>query len=126
MSESFFADRCPHCHLLIEVITEPQKIAFQMMCLDIDRQRDWPAGSGHHIGARKWKQLLILAWERVHERDAEILPAIDGDGFDVVYRRSSRLSSDEAGELLAFVDAWMAEQGIIRSQSRRERRAEVF
>jgi hypothetical protein len=126
VSESFFTSRCPHCHQLIEVITEPQKVAFQLMCLDIDRGRDWPEGSGHRIGAKKWKQLIILAWERYHERDAEILPAIDGDGFDVVYRRDSRLSKPEASEILAFTDAWMAERGIKRSRSFAERTAEPF
>jgi len=122
----FFTARCPNCNFLIEVITEPQKVALQMLCMDIDRQRDWPAGSGHHVGARKWKQLLILAWERYHEREAELLPAIDGDGFDVVYRRDSRLSRTEASELLAFADAWAAEQGIVRSKSGRERRLDPF
>ena len=121
MSQSFFVDRCPHCHLVIEVASEAQAIALQMMCLDIDRQTDWPRGSGYHVGARKWKQLLIAAWERFHERDADVLPAIDGVGFDVCFRRSDRLSSVEMSELLAFADHWMAEQGIARSPSRRER-----
>lgn len=123
---SFFCERCPACGTLIEVITDPQKIALQMMCMDIDRQRDWPEGSGHRIGSRKWKQLLILAWERVHDRDAQALPAIDGEGFDVVYRRDSRLTKEEASELLAFTDSWMAQNGITRSKSRRERMEEPF
>lgn len=79
-----------------------------MVCIDIDRQRDWPAGSGLYIGPKNWKQLLIAAWERYNEREAKILPAIDGEGFDVVYRRSSRLSKTEASEVLEFANSFLA------------------
>lgn len=123
----FFTRFCPHCHNLITVATEAQQIALQLLCLDIDRQRDWPEGSGHHIGSEKWKQLLLLAWERAHDgEDGEILPSIDGAGFDIVYRRPERLAKVEMSELLAFADAWCAERGIVRSRSRRELREEPF
>ncbi len=123
---NFFAERCPHCGLPIEVITEPQKVAFQLLCMDIDRQRQVPEGSGHHLGAKAWKQMLISAWERAHDREVEVLPAIDGVGWDVVFRRADRLSKTEASEIIAFADAWCAERGIVRSKSRRELREGVF
>ncbi len=124
MSESFFIRRCPQCNFLIEVMSEAQKVALQMLCMDMEQQRDWPAGSWQHISAKKWKQLLILAWERDHEREAEILPAIDGDNFDIVFRRPDRLTKDEASEVLAFGNAWAAENGVVRTKSRRQIREE--
>ena len=113
---SFFCDYCPECGARIEVRTQGQNGAFHMLCSEIDTQLDWPRGSGNKIGILPWKRLLIAAWERVNDRPAEIYPALDGKGFDVVYRRSSRLSKKEMGDLLHFANAWAAENGVIREE----------
>ena len=111
---SFFCERCPHCQQLIEVVSEPQKVAFQVLCTEIDKFLEVPADSGHHIGPKKVKQLILLAYERDHDREAEILPAIDGDGWDVVFKRFSRLTKQEGSEVLAFAEAWASEHGVER------------
>lgn len=110
---SFFTDRCPHCKQLIEVRTHGQNGAFHALCSDIDRQLDWPRGSGLRIGVLAWKRLLIAAWERTHGQQAEFHPAIDGPGFDVVYRRSSRLTKQEMNELIEFGNSWAAQNGVV-------------
>jgi NinB protein len=126
-ASSFFADYCPFCHHFIEVATEAQQKAFQLVCLDLAERADWPPGSGLRIDAGRWKQLLMLAWFRAHGVvDGEILPSIDGIGFDVVYKRPERLPKIHMSELLSFADAWCADKGIVRSRSRRERQAEQF
>lgn len=123
MADSFFLTKCTFCGHLLQVVSEPQKVAFQLICKSIDEQLDWPHGSGHHIGEKKWAQLIMLAYERYHEREAEVLPAIDGDGWDVVYKRFGRLTKEEGAEVLAFADAWAADHDVVRSRSGRERRA---
>jgi len=109
---SFFADFCPECGAYIEVRTEGQNGAFHALVAEIDKQLDWPLGSGNKIGLLPWKRLLVAAWERAHGRPAEFFPCIDGAGFDTVYRRTSRLSKKEMSGLLEFTNAWAAEHGV--------------
>lgn len=113
---SFFADHCPNCGAFIEQRNTGQNGAFHALCAEIDRALDWPRGSGLKIGVLPWKRLLVAAWERTHGRRAELYPALDGEGFDVVYKRSSRLSKKEMSELLEFANAWAAENGVVRME----------
>jgi hypothetical protein len=83
-------------------ITNDQHAALHMIYQDFALQRDWPRGSGQLYGPTVWKRLIIAAWERTQGHPAEIYPAIDGTGNDVVYRRQSRLNIAEASELIEF------------------------
>lgn len=56
-----------------------------------------------------WKRLMTAAWLRARGESVEILPALDGHGVDVVFRRTSDLSKSEAAELIDFVCCWKAE-----------------
>lgn len=56
-----------------------------------------------------WKRLMTAAWLRARGESVEILPAIDGHGVDVVFRRTSSLTKAECAELIEFVLAWKAE-----------------
>ena len=125
-ASSFFAATCPFCHKFIEVASESQQIALQLMCLDLARGAEWPQGSGQHIDAGRWKQLLMLSWFRAHGiEDGQVYPSLDGIGFDIAYRHPERLPKIHMSELLAFADAWCAEHGVVRSKSRRELREQT-
>lgn len=76
---------------------------------DIARQVEW---AGKHRDVDTWKRLLTAAWLRARGESVEILPAVDGHGVDVVFRRTSSLTVKECAELLEFVQAWAAEQGV--------------
>lgn len=119
---SFFCDFCPECGARIEVRTQGQNGAFHALCSEIDTQLDWPRGSGNKIGVLPWKRLLISGWEKAHGRPAEFFPAIDGKGFDVVYRRSSRLSKKEMSDLIQFGSAWASENGVVLRDPEAEER----
>ena len=41
-----------------------------------------------------------------------MLPALDGHGVDIVFRRTSQLTRSECAELIEFVLAWAAEHGV--------------
>lgn len=56
-----------------------------------------------------WKRLITAAWLRARGESIEILPALDGHGVDVVFRRTSTLTVAEMSELLEFLMAWKAE-----------------
>lgn len=76
---------------------------------DIAKQIEW---AGKHRDVDTWKRLLTAAWLRARGESVEILPAVDGHGVDVVFRRTSNLTVRECAELLEFVQAWAAEQGV--------------
>ena len=56
-----------------------------------------------------WKRLLVAAWLRARGESLEVLPALDGHGIDVVFRRTSSLTKAECSELVDFVQAWAAQ-----------------
>lgn len=56
-----------------------------------------------------WKRLLTAAWLRARGESVELLPALDGHGVDVVFRRTSTLTRAECAELTTFIQAWKAE-----------------
>lgn len=122
---SFFAANCPNCGVRIEQRTEAQNGQLHALCTDLSKQCDWPRGSGNKIGVVAWKRLLIASWERAHERVAEIYPALDGHGFDVVYTRTSRMSRQEMEGVLHFGNVFAAENGVTRTKSKRQLRSEA-
>jgi hypothetical protein len=66
------------------------------------------AGKLRNIEA--WKRLMVAAWLRAVGEQVEFLPAIDGHGVDVVFRRTSEMTQAEVRDLLAYVEAWAAER----------------
>jgi hypothetical protein len=56
-----------------------------------------------------WKRLMTAAWLRARGESIEILPAIDGHGVDVVFRRTSTLTRAECSELIEYLIAWKAQ-----------------
>ena len=57
-----------------------------------------------------WKRLLVAAWSRAQGEHVELLPALDGNGVDIVFRRTSQMTQAEVRDLLGYLDAWAAEQ----------------
>ena len=79
-------------------------------CLsEISKQVEW-AGAKHDVDT--WKRLLVAAWCRARREHVELLPALDGHGVDIVFRRTSQLTRGECVELCDFIGAWCAEHGV--------------
>lgn len=76
---------------------------------DIAAQLEW---AGRKRDLEVWKRLLTAAWLRARGESVEILPAVDGHGVDVVFRRTSTLTRSECSELQEFVYAWGVEHGV--------------
>jgi len=70
---------------------------------------DW---SGKKRDIDTWKRLLTAAWLRARGEPIELLPALDGHGVDIVFRRTSNLTVNEMIELVDFIQAWAIGQGI--------------
>ncbi len=79
-------------------------------CLsEISKQVEW-AGAKRDVDT--WKRLLTAAWLRTRGEHIEMLPALDGHGVDIVFRRTSQLTKAECAELSEFVMAWAADHGV--------------
>ena len=99
--------------MVVEVRPETRSLAENAMLhallTEISREVEW---AGKKRDPETWKRLLTAAWCRARGDHVELLPALDGHGVDIVYRRTSELSRAECAELIEFVLAWAAEHGI--------------
>jgi hypothetical protein len=83
-----------------------QNALLHAMLSDIAASVEW---AGRKRDAETWKRLLTAAWLRARGESIEVLPALDGHGIDVVFRRTSDLTKAECAELIDFIAAWQAE-----------------
>jgi hypothetical protein len=102
-------DRCPKCGTTLRERTIEQNDKLHALLHDISTQKQW---AGQWLDIEASKRLMTAAWERSNGRAAEIYPALDQAGFDVVYRRTSRMNKAELSELIEFATAWAIEQGV--------------
>lgn len=65
--------------------------------------------AGKRWDVETWKRLLVAAWTRATGERTLILPALDGHGVDIVFRRTSKMTQREMSDLIEFINAWAAE-----------------
>ena len=87
--------------------TLPQNALLHALLSDISRTHEW-AGAKRDIDV--WKRLMVSAWCRARGERIEMLPAIDGHGFDIVFRHTSKLSKADVADLIDYIEAWRAQQ----------------
>ena len=92
-----------------ETRTTAQNRLLHSRISDVARQREW-AGKKRDVDT--WKRLLTAAWLRARGESVELLPAIDGHGVDVVFRRTSSLTVAECAELADYILAWGDGEGV--------------
>ena len=71
----------------------------------ISKNMEW---AGKKRDTETWKRLMVAAWCRAKNEQVEILPAIDGHGVDIVFRKTSKLTIAECADLIEFIFAWGA------------------
>lgn len=76
---------------------------------EISEQFEW---AGKRWDLETWKRLLTASWCRATGQQVTLLPALDGAGVDIVFRRTSTLSKRECADLIEFVNAWAAMQEV--------------
>lgn len=89
--------------------TLDQNAALHAALTDIARQVEW---HGTRMDVEDWKRLMTAAWARAERESVTMVPAIDGQGFDVLYRRTSRMTKKEVSSLLDYLHAWGTDQGV--------------
>ena len=76
---------------------------------DVAEQAEW---AGRKWSVDQWKRLMTAAWCRTRNEGVLMIPALDGQGFDVLYQRTSKLTKSECSELCEFIFAWGVEHGV--------------
>ena len=92
--------------------SDKQNRMLHAMLNQIAAQKDWPTGSGQMQDIETWKRLLTAAWCRARGETVAYLPALDGAGIDIVFRRTSSLTKAEFVELCDYIGAWCAQAGV--------------
>jgi hypothetical protein len=59
-----------------------------------------------------WKRLLTAAWLREAGDQPQLIPALDGHGFDVIYERTSKMSVKQCADLITWIEAFGSEHGV--------------
>jgi len=110
VSRGYFIDKCPHCGGVLRQRSNEQNAKLHAVLADIAEQKEW---AGKKLDVESWKRLMTAAWCRAESGGVEIVPAIDGHGFDIIYRRTSRMNKKELSELIEYATAWAIEQGVV-------------
>lgn len=76
---------------------------------EIAERVEW---AGQKRDSETWKRLCTAAWLRTRGESVEVLPAIDGHGIDVVFRRTSKLTKPEMSDLIEYVSAFAAQHEV--------------
>lgn len=103
-------DRCPKCNSRLVQRSGEQNDKLHAVLQDISEQKQW---AGQWLDVEDWKRLITAAWERASGRQARIFPALDGQGIDVVYQRTSRLSKEEMVDLITYTESWAIDNGVV-------------
>jgi hypothetical protein len=96
-------DKCPRCGTTLRERTTEKNAHLHALIGEIAKQKQW---AGKWLDGEAWKRLLVAAYERAKGGSIEIYPALDGAGFDVVFRRTSRMSQEEMRDLITYIESW--------------------
>lgn len=89
----------------------PQNARLHAMITDVSRQVEWPPGSGTKRNVEAWKDVFTAAL-RSANNGLDVVPGLNG-GFVLLGMHTSRMSKAEVNELMAMIEAWCAENGVI-------------
>lgn len=93
-------------------VTEPTRNLEQNSLLHAELQelaagRQW---CGLTLDVEQWKRLLTAAWMRATQQGGVLyVQAVDGQGMDVLYQRTSTLSKSQMTDLIEYIKAWKAQ-----------------
>ena len=109
LKANLMASRCMVLELREETRSLAENAKLHALLGRISRQIEW---AGKKRDSETWKRLLTAAWLRARGEPVEMLPALDGHGVEIVFRRTSELTRRECAELIEFILAWAAEHDI--------------
>ena len=79
---------------------------------DIALQKEW---AGKKRPSEHWKDLFTASL-----RGQELVPNLEGNGFVAFGSKTSEMDKEEMSNLLALIEAWGAQNGVVFSDAPRE------
>ena len=86
-----------------------QNAALHRAISKIADQFEW---HGRKLDLTTWKRLCVAAWLREKGEQPQLVPALDGNGFDVIYEPTSKMTVAQVSELIEWVLAFGAQNGV--------------
>lgn len=89
--------------------SDPQNKALHAALQEIAQQMTW---HGLKFNVTTWKRLCTAAWLRELGETPELIPALDGKGFDIIYEPTSKMTKAQVSELLEWIYHFGAQNGV--------------
>ena len=89
--------------------SSPQNRLLHAALTDISQQVEW---MGKKLSVDVWKRLCMASWLREKKEQPMLIPALDGNGFDVIFEKTSKLSAAQCSELVEWCFAFGAEHEV--------------
>ncbi len=98
------------CQIMDEPRTDAQNDHAHAALTDISQQVKW---HGKKLSVLIWKRLTMAAFLREMGQQPELIPALDGNGFDVIFEHSSKLGKRKFSAWLEWIYAFGTEQHVV-------------
>lgn len=86
-----------------------QNALLHAVLTDISKQVKW---HGQSLDVVTWKRLCTAAWLREKNEQPQLIPALDGKGFDIIFERTSKLSVKDCADLCTWCIAFGDEHNV--------------
>jgi hypothetical protein len=95
--------KCPTCGRG-QTRTSEQNRKLHAMCQDIARQKKW---AGEFLDVEDWKRLFVAA---IYGQ--KVVPSLEGHGFVVLNKKTSRMLVDECTPVIEYIQAWAVDNDV--------------
>jgi hypothetical protein len=98
-----------YCEIKEPSRTLEQNALLHGILTDFERQIIW---HGNKFNKVVWKRLGTASWLREEGENPLLVPALDQNGFDVIYEKTSHLNIKQCSRLIEWCYAFGSEQGV--------------
>jgi hypothetical protein len=105
-------DQAPNdyvCEIKEKTRTLEQNALLHGIFTDFERQITW---HGNKFNKVVWKRLSTASWLREDGENPLLVPALDQNGFDVIYEKTSHLNIKQCSRLIEWCYSFGSEQGV--------------
>jgi hypothetical protein len=86
-----------------------QNAMLHKLLTDISRQVEH---AGKKWNVLIWKRLCTAAWMREEGESVQLIPALDGNGFDIIFEHTAKLGVKKCASLIEWILAFGAEHQV--------------
>ena len=108
---------CPNCTCKTDTRSSQQNRLLHGMLGDIAKQVEW---HGQYMNATVWKRLCTAAMLRDNGASPMLVPALDGNGVDIIFERTSKMSVKTVTMLIEWCRFFGDEKQVMWSDLRRD------